>query len=269
MAKTEIEKTNGGLPAFRVLGMNPEDVKLAISHNIGSGGLTEFDLPRIKVPSGGGTVWQVPTLGGEKNEEHITGIIVGFKDVRAFWVEDYETSGGGSPPECTSSDLVHGSGLFGARSAVNPSGLCSDCPNSKFGTAPAKKKPGSKTEEEGLGRGQACKQMRAMFLLRPDVLLPIVISAPPTSLKNAKGYFIGLASEGQPYWKVVTRLTLAKDKNKDGLQYSAINFALAGKDLATSLVPDKDLKAIAAYQAMINDALVHFKPSAEDRPTQS
>ena len=188
------------LSGYRALDAEPEMIKEILKENISSG-LTEFDLDRVKVPSGGGTVWEEPTLEGIRNTESITGIIIWYRDSRAYWKVGFDDSGGGSPPDCSSVNSDVGIG--------DPGGRCSSCPLSQFGTAEH-------------GKGQACKQVRQIFMLRPASIIPMVITAPPTSLKGIRNYMMRLSGRMVPYYGVTTRLMLEKDKNQDGITYGKI-----------------------------------------------
>jgi len=174
-------------------------INAAISTNIGSGGLSEFDLPRIKMPAGGGLQWAVPTLEGEAMEPSIEGVIVLARDTRAYYSQPISETGGSQPPDCWSAD--------GATGCGKPGGACLACPLAQYGSAPG-------------GRGQACKQIKQLFVLRGSLLLPEVVTLPPTSLKAAKQYLLKLTSQGVPYYAVVTRIGLERTKNAQGIAYS-------------------------------------------------
>lgn len=167
--------------------------------NMGVGGIGTFDLQKIKIPSGGGIAWCYEDLEGEQISKDITGMIIHFQDLRCYW--EAEFNGENQPPDCASVDCVTGQG--------NPGGLCSSCPFSQFGTG--------KNES-----GQACKQIRRLFVLMQGSMLPVRIDIPPTSLKPMKKYFMGLISKGIRFYGAVTRLTLVKDKNGDGVEFSRI-----------------------------------------------
>ncbi len=68
------------------------------------------------------------------------------------------------------------------------------------------------------GRGQACKQIKQLFLLRGSLLLPEVVTLPPTSLKAAKQYLLKLTSQGVPYYAVVTRIDVKYWVEKKGVK---------------------------------------------------
>lgn len=188
------------LENFALNNIDNEELTEIIEANIGPTGITRFDLDKCNVPTGGQTIWQVPTLEGEKNQEEIEGIIIHWKDVRAFWEAEY--SGANEPPDCYSDDTVTGVG--------DPGGKCSECPFAEFGSAEK-------------GNGQRCKLMRILFLLREDDILPLAITAPPTSVGNIKQYFMRLASKAKPFYGVKTSLGLKKATNSDGVEYSEID----------------------------------------------
>ncbi len=238
MSTTELTVPgSGGIADIRVFHTDLALVTQAISENMGPSGITEFDLQRITVPSGGGTFWKIPTLEGPKAEPLLRGVIVFQRDIRAYWKVPLEKSGGGTPPDCSSLDSITGNG--------KPGGLCHNCPLAQFGSDDDK-------------RGQACKQAKQLFILRGENLLPEVVSVPATSLKNAKQYLLQLSNAGIPYWAVLTELTLTEAKNAGGLTYSRINFKFAGKlDAKTQVAAQK-------YGEMLRPMLVKTIIDATD-----
>lgn len=194
---------------------NLEMVQAAICENVGAGGITEFDFDRIKIPAGGGLAFNVTTLEGETAEKSIIGVIVLARDSRAYWKVPLEQSGGSTPPDCQSNDGFVGIG--------SPGGDCAKCPLAQFGSD-TKVVNGATVQ----GRGQACKAIRQLFILRGDSLLPVVLALPPTSLKAAKQYMLRLAGQGVPYWAVVTKIGLEQAQNAGGIKYSRATFAFAG-----------------------------------------
>ncbi len=187
-------------------------VQAAIAENVGVGGITEFDFDRIKIPAGGGLAFNVTTLEGETAEKTITGVIALARDSRAYWKVPLDLSGGNTPPDCHSND-----GLVGiATTPQGHGGECAKCALAQFGSDPKS------------GRGQACKAIRQLFILRGDSLLPVVLALPPTSLKPAKQYMLRLAGQGVPYWSVLTKIGLEQAQNAGGIKYSRATFVFAG-----------------------------------------
>jgi hypothetical protein len=189
------------LQNYGVLTLNVQEIGEVMRENLGGNALTPADLDRIKIPSGGGTQWTIEGLDGEEDCKEFEGIIVHWKDARVYWSKEYD--GSKNPPDCHSDNIIFGIGT--------PGGDCQTCPYSKFGSSP---KEGS--------NGQACKQIRVLFIVRPGNLLPVVLTLPPTSIPAAKNYFMRLASMNRRYWSMTTRFTLEKDKNSGGITYSKV-----------------------------------------------
>jgi len=212
-------------------------LKELVSEAAGPGGLQLSDLDRVKIPSGGGVSWTVPTLDGEESVKELTGIILHHQDVRAYWSKSIDEGGGDSPPDCASPDGQVGMG--------DPGGPCSSCPLAKFGSATK-------------GKGQACKQVKVLYLLPPEALLPLAVTLAPTSIKGVKQYLLRLASRAKKPQEVITAITLEKAKNADGIPYSVAKPAMKGQ-------PDDKLAALAAcYTGLLKQVLGKVDVSADD-----
>jgi len=190
---------------FMVLA-NAQGAIEALKSNLEGETLSPMDLDRVSIPAGGGVTWCVPTLEGEENIPEIVGVIVGVQNCRAYWPGEF--TGGGDPPDCVSEDNVTGVG--------DPGGTCKFCKFAEFGS-------------DSRGKGQACKQIKRLFVLRPSSMLPLVVNLPPTSLKAGTRYLLRLAGNSLKYQAAVTRITLEKTKSSDGIAYSTAVFALAAK----------------------------------------
>lgn len=220
MSSTELALVEPG--KFLALTQDPGEIEAIIQENLGGQELGEFDLPRVKVPAGGATTWEIPSLGGSEASKELTGVVVHFKLTRAYWPNGDPD---GSPPVCRSNDSIVGIG--------SPGGDCRTCPLAQFGSAPD-------------GNGQACSQKEIWFMLREGGFLPIVVALPAMSLKAAKQYRVGeLGSAGLRLPTVVTKLTLVGDKNSAGQSYSR-----AVPQFAGALSPEEAAKS-AAYAAAL------------------
>ena len=208
---------------FLALQNTPVGVLETVKENIGNDRITDRDLDRITVPLGGGLNWTVPTLEGEDSAKTLDGIIVHWTAPRAYWATGLE-AGGNAPPDCSSHNGEMGYG--------QPGGECFTCPLNQWGSA------------EG-GGGKACKEKRMLFLLRATDLLPIVIQAPSTSIQTVKKYLLRLASQGLPYWSVLTQLSLEKAQSSTGIAYSRIAPKSSGP------VPEEQREKLAEYVAAI------------------
>lgn len=205
LAKVDVE-------SFALVKADPVKTGEMIRANIGDRDITAGQLDRIKVPSGGATNWNIMGLDGEESMKELQGIIMHWTEPRAFWLKQFGTGEAGARPDCASDDSTFGVG--------DPGGLCSKCPNAQYGT---KRGPDGK-----LGKGQACKQIRQLFLIQRDELLPMIVNVPPASLKACSQYFLRLASKLTPYWGVVTNLRLTRC-DMQGAPYAKIDFSVGAK----------------------------------------
>lgn len=220
------------LESYAALQMNALELKEVLQENLGGEAISAFELDRVKVPSGGGTTWEVPTLEGVEDAKAIEGVVIYFKNQNAYWKEKYD--GQNNPPDCVSNDGTVGIGT--------PGGNCAVCPLNAFGSE---------------GKGKACKNMRTLFVLREGDVLPLVLTLPPTSLKDARKYFLRLASKGIPYYGVITEITLEKDKNESGITYSKARLALKG------VLDAETVKKLKTFQDSLKPALDAIKVDQE------
>lgn len=202
-----------------------QDVKALVEANLSGESISPFDLARVKVPAGGGTAWDVPTLGGSEMQKAIEGVVVHVGRRRAYWASQDPS---GDPPDCSSTDGENGVG--------DPGGLCDLCPLNAFGSA-----------KGNSGRGKACKESRLLFVMRASDRLPIVVSAPPGSLKAIKQYALQLSNHGLPIFGVVTKLELVKTQNKDGIAFSQIKPSVA------ATLPPEAVQAVRVFAASLKD----------------
>lgn len=191
-----------------------QDVMAAFATNCASGSITEFDLPRIKVASGT-ALWLIPTLEGDVTAPTIDGVVVAARDTRVYYKSK---DGGNVPPDCSSIDAITGKGT--------PGGECAKCPLAQYETAP-----------DG-GAGQACKQLKQLFMLRGSSMLPEVVSLPPTSLKAVRQFFLKLATQGIQYFQCILRIELEKASNQQGKVYGKAVLVFVRK-----LSPDEIVRA--------------------------
>lgn len=233
---------------YAMMRQEPAGLLELLHENVGVGGLSEFDLERVKVPTGGGTNWEVPNLEGTPTmETTLDGIVVYHRDPRAYWQIPFDQSGGGSPPDCSSA--------YGDVGIGTPGGECAPCPMAQFGSKPM---PGDKES-----RGQACKAMKLIFLLRPDALLPTAIFLPPTSIRPFRSYLLGLVNKSLPYWGAATSLALTKSRNNDGIEYAQVQPRLAGT------LDAKDAARIKEYADALRGSLDTITIHEEDAADES
>lgn len=157
-----------------------------------------FDV--VKSPSGGSTVFSVPSLAGEEAEKELTGIILDYTTPRAYW--DTPDPVEGTPPVCLSADSI-----------ISSDGKpCSICPLNDFGS------------KDGETNAKACKESVLLFLLRPNSIMPLLIRIPVTSKPRFLKYMARLVGTLTPISGVVTKITLEKATSKGGKPYALFNF---------------------------------------------
>lgn len=225
--------------SYPVLKPGSEAAEL-IAFNLKDATIGPGDLDKITVPSGGGTIWEVPTFDGAEGMKSIKGIIVHKNNRRAYWATNDPS---GDPPDCSSQDCVHGEANQETEAGLqilsdNPNMLCKECPLNQWGSA---------TDDSGAQtRGKACKETTQLFILREGENLPNVVSVPPGSLANLKKYLLKLPVK---YFYCVTELSLESDKNDRGTKFSKINFKLA------DFVDDESREAVAGYAESMSGVL--------------
>lgn len=225
----------------------------AVSGNMGAAMAEEMEglqlsFPRVKIPSGGGLAFEVPGDDPENpdTEKEIIGVIVDHHPVNAYWADKY--AGGNNPPDCSSMDGKVGMDQDGNRKP------CNSCPMNEWGTA-----------EDG--RGKACKNMHRVYILREGEMLPLLLTLPPTSLKNLSDYIaLRVVSKGMRSYGVVTKVSLKKAQNAGGINYSQAVFALAGKlapaQAAGMAEYSKGIKVLTRQLAV--DADEYIQPAGGD-----
>ena len=175
----------------------------------------KINLPRIIFPSGKGITFTIPGEEGQiKSSETLKSVIIDQYPVRAFWREKY--SGKGVPPDCTSNDLIHGSG-DPLGNGQNGSFDCANCPMNQWG---------SDTDQNGKPtNGKACKELHPMFLLFEGEEIPYQLTIPPGSLKNAGDYLSQrILMKGLLPEEVVTEIGTVPAQSKNGTDYRKATF---------------------------------------------
>jgi len=159
---------------------------------------------RIKIPSAGSTVFEVP--GEEPNEpasvKESSAVILYHHTLHAYYKNKY--TGGNQPPDCGSFDGISGEG--------NPGGNCAKCPYNQFGS--------------GENGSKACKNRRRIYVLREGEIFPLLLSLPTGSLKEFSRYIKRLLSKGKKSNSVVTKFSLKKAVNSGGIAYSQAQFTV-------------------------------------------
>lgn len=164
----------------------------------------EGGFERIKIPSAGSTVFEVP--GDDPSEpdtvKEFSAVILYHHPLHAYYKSKY--TGGNQPPDCGSFDGVTGNG--------DPGGSCAQCPLNQFGS--------------GENGSKACKNRRRIYVLREGEIFPLLLSLPTGSLKEFSRYIKRLLSKGKKSSSVVTKFSLKKAVNSGGISYSQAQFTV-------------------------------------------
>ncbi len=172
----------------------------------------DFQFERIKIPSGGMTVFEITDESGEtKNVNELVGIILDHYPVNAYWSSEY--SGQNNPPDCVAMDGKNG--IARPESGL-PGGVCSKCPLNQWGTDPQK--------DGTTGAGKACRNLHRVYLVLDGEIFPKLITCPPTSLKSLGIYMKSLSNKVKPHYAAITRVKPIKAQNKKGIAYTQISF---------------------------------------------
>jgi len=155
-----------------------------------------------------------------------------------------DEGGTSQPPDCASFDLVTGIG--------DPGGDCGVCPFSQFGS-----------DSKG-GRGQACNEIRFVFMLRPDSYIPAVVQIPPSSVKAITSYFLRLAGRAVPPAVVITNLELERVmQGGSGLPYSRVVPKMAGR------LADEDITKVSNIMGQLKPMFQQATTEMSRRATNS
>lgn len=216
-----------------------------INMNTGGQGMSESDITRLSIPSGGGVAWEIPGLGDEAEVvKDLNCVILSFKDHRVYYEGEY--TGDNRPPRCASRDMVNGSWVKNYDDDIDDweteGRFCSTCPMNQWGSK---------------GRGKACSERRLLLILLPDHKLPFLVDVSPGSLTIVRKYHTALTTADKVYCEVVTNLKLKKAESGGGIVYSQVHPAFV-RDLS-----QEEKIAVAQMQQAFSADFAGQEPSEE------
>jgi hypothetical protein len=224
--------------AVAILGDQPGALVDLIKENVGSE-ISAYDLPRIKVPTGGGTFWNYQTAAGPISTPYIEGIIALVNKTKSFWQVSYDEAKETTPPDCYSIDCENGIG--------EPGGLCIECPYNEYGS-------------DERGEGKKCKDMADVFIITRDGIVPTAIQLARTSLKQIKQYGITIMNAGLSIHDVITKFTLHSEK-KAGKDTAIIDMVSSGP------VPEEMRAFVRSYKRDIQ-SLIEASRKRVEKPVE-
>ena len=162
---------------------------------------------RIKMPSGGTTLFQLPADDTDEPSfvKEFSAVILYHHPIRAYFKTKF--TGATNPPDCGSLDAVKGYG--------EPGGDCRNCIYNDFNT--------------GENGAKACKERQRLYLLREGEIFPMLLSLPTGSLKDFSRYLMRLLTKGIKSSEVVTKFSLMTATNKGGIVYAKAAFRMERK----------------------------------------
>lgn len=177
-----------------------------------------FRIPRIKMTSEG-----IEVREGEEPVKEVEGVILHTRMSNVYYKDNFNPDNV-TPPTCFSQD-----GKRPDPSVKQPvHATCKGCPMAEFGT-------------NNMKSGKACRNLKPVYLLVGDAIMPRQLTVTPASLKAANLYFLELAERGVAYRKVITKITAYKKDRGD--TYFTLKFT-KGENLPAEKLADVDyLKA--------------------------
>lgn len=229
----------------------------AYKENCGDEGITEADLVRVKLPSGGGSKWIVPLVTGEDYRDTIDGILVQKARRGVLWAGFDPVKG--DPPVLVSRDLMTcrnefnveipadlADGIASARVGEDELGLIygwHKLPYTKFGTG-----------KDGIGC--RAKEQRILFILPIDQIFPLMVTVGPGSIKEVNKSVKQLSV---PYYRAIVSLNLEPATSKGGTEYSRIRFRHVD-----SLDKEAGKKIYDEYSEVLKETAETMAPEREE-----
>ena len=164
-----------------------------------------IQFPQVNMKHGGTRAFHVEDLeSGDfalvDGKEGLVANVITFDKFRMFYAKKYN-SDSVTPPDCMSTDMVHGQGT--------PGGMCKDCPKNEWESA---------TNADGeKGAGKACKEMVRLFLMLEGTDIPYQLVLPPSSIGSWGRYAMKQLVKKSPVQMVWTRLLLIYGQNECSL----------------------------------------------------
>jgi len=202
------------------------EIREAIIANTRGEGFTEADLTRVPVPTGGGTTWTIPGISGDETTDAIVGILVYFQPRGVLW-PTMELEGSGQLPLLLTNDLITARMVGDYYGDIDPTtlepyrnddgtydwaGLTGD--DGPFGWGTGKN-----------GVGKRAKEGRLMMILREGEGFPLVVNAPPGSLRAVSPFIKKLPVA---HYRAVVSLGLEPATAVKGQKYARITAKLVG-----------------------------------------
>lgn len=203
---------------------------------------SDLELPRVKVPGGGSTTWEIPTGDPENpvSTRELVGVVVDDYAVDSLYLAEYD--GSDNPPDAL---WIGGQFMYANDDAI----AAGVVPDRETAAQPLNQ------YDPSLGRTPIANRWR-LFVLQPGSLLPLQVDVPVMSRKKWVNFkFQNFGTNGLPTTAAVVRLTLRREENAGGNPYAQIIPALV------NMLEAGDRERITAHAASIR-ALTRRAPVA-------
>lgn len=192
------------------------------------------EFPRIKVPAGGGTTWEIDEDTPPTRE--LNAVVVAHHKSSRLYLDPFEDSGDGNRrPDAWSLDgkvqvvpeetraKIDAKNAAGANLPYPLTDL-SQCPYNKFPSDGGVQLPGA-------GAGKSNREYRELYILvnGSDSAVPYQLSVPATSIKTWDRYAAALVMKGHRIAGVETVITLVKERSAGGFDHSKVEFRRGAK----------------------------------------
>lgn len=219
--------------AFMALRPDGEVMEAVVANSEAAGasfGLSSF--ARATVPMGGGAAFNLRDAEGDQSVKEISGVLVLVQPRGALWPSENPVEG--TRPYLVTSDLLHARRLGDDPGDLNTE-VIESCrlpdregdggvawydwqklPYYQFGTS---SRPGS--------RSKRCRENRLLGILRGGDCFPVLVSAPPTSIKNVVDFLYRLSPI--PHYRAVVSVTLVPKSTASGNNVGRVTLRKTGE----------------------------------------
>lgn len=200
------------------------------------------DLIRVKVPGEGKTKWMIDTIAGSEVVDSLSGILVFIQRRGVLW-PGFDAVEGSSPVLVTDDLLVARQvgqipdDMIETLEAFRIDRTKNEAIYQRYGIPKGSKEslynwdklPYNKFGTGKNGSGKRCKEQRVLYILRPGSIYPVMIVAPPGSIKAVSDFLKHLPEAARvPYWNCIVSLKLEATTNDAGQKYARIVPTLDG-----------------------------------------
>lgn len=186
----------------------------------------------------------------------MTGHILAVRKARRHVIRD--ATAGMSITECVYSHSDDAGNDFGVVQANGELRACATCPFNRWGTA---------VDDSGntKSRGKACREKRLILFLRDGDALPVVVAAPPSSIRAVGQFLSMMETRGKILPLVHVKLSIQK-QSANGVQWGTLTI-----DPLREITPAEAAELWARLQGSVQriKRWIEAKPYTVDRDDEA